>query len=708
MKLHLVLEAFFEIFLMISLIFIVGISTSENVFAAEPEKRVCCQKTKTPDVNYCSYTTENNCDTSNGLRVWETNRCEDVGPCKPVCCDVNNLGYTATAGQGCFKSVSVDFCKNELGGTPLSDASCNVPQCSKGCCVIGTQSTLTTKQACQDLTSQYPSLELDYREDVTSELACQNIPRSVVKGCCVKKSESGNKASCTFSSFGECSDGEFYDGIDCINVPTSDCNHCKKNENKYDTGCAPQVDGGEDVFYYDVCENPIVSSLKVPDGDCDYNTGSICKETKGTKGKKSAFCKSLNCNATSLWDNHFVDENGDGTFDNDNKTDTKFPTKDSSRTYRINGESWCEYDADAGPTRDLPGSRHYVHTCIEGEEQVVECAGYRDEYCVQFNGLDIDVAKCVKNKAATSLCNECDNKECCENKNIKDCVWLSSSKKEEDQAVQDAKRLSDKKCDELRKQYKDKNYPCPDVTVEVKDELSKEGKCLPLIPPGSRFWEGDDTFCKGASSTGDKALKAFWSTGGWGADWDCDSGCQLYTKKFAYGQNVLCQAQGDCGAGYNLAGKWGKEGFTRDCKLAGLDDNDYDTGDISDGEVKDYDKIVYNDQNGDAQRLVKDCLDAEKLVDPASKSDEEYNFEKLILYTNKLRIDLPPEAKSLDFWDLKAAGTVIGSSLLLVTVGVLIVRCFGRNSSYWLDFTRSCCGYYFYYVRNCKIFRSKS
>ncbi len=642
------IKAVFEIFLVVSLIFIFGLSNAQPAYSQE-DNRVCCQKAIIDgEETYCQYTEESNCDPSGGS--WD-NLCEDVSVCKPVCCNLNDLGYSATGGQGCFKNVGSDYCKNTLGGTIVSDANCNVPECNRGCCRIGSQCTLSTEQGCQDLTGTYPDLELNYNADINNEIQCADVCRAEKRGCCV--TGENNQNNCNLITFNECTSqgGDFYEGISCVNVPNNKCKECgtlQEARRAGRTGCADDITTGEDVYYYDKCGNPIIDEALAD--DCDYSEGTLCRENLDNK---TATCADLNCK--EVWDNPHVNEN----FDSGNKLtddDGNFGVN-KNRDERINGESWCEFDADAGPTRDLPGTRHYVHTCYEGEEQVQECRDFREEFCFQFVGLNMDVAKCLPNRAIENPCGACSEdanpKECCENTNLRDCVWLAADKEEARKQGEDARRTAESN-----------NY-----TIETRDvDENKDGVCIPLVPPGTKYWEGDDSLCQYGSKEGDNALKVYWHNAGWGTDWDCDSGCEVYTQKFAYGQNKMCKAQADCGANYNLAGKWSGSGFVRTCDVASKISNDYGWGEVKDQKgVEEYgnngDK-VYGDNGADD--LVENCL--EELPDPVGKTDEDkYSFEDLIDYSNSLKIDLPPEANYPGWWVSGGKGGITGADAVVLS-----------------------------------------
>ncbi|MBS3168325.1 hypothetical protein J4216_04325 [Candidatus Woesearchaeota archaeon] len=657
MKKSLIFKVFFQIFLIISLSFIISISNANLIYAQE-EVPYCCQREKNTGRACVDTNDISQCEQGKGFQ----GRCEDLAMCKPVCCDLNSKSYFESGGQGCYKNVGAQVCA-DAGGNPIDDPQCNVAQCGKGCCIIGGQSTLTTEEGCFSLTNELaPDPEIDFREDITNELECLDIPRQDAKGCCVVKAEKRfEENSCKLQTFAECNslNGNFYEGVDCVDLDNQAINSCKQCEsNNYKTGCASDL--GDRVYYYDKCDNPILNLIP-NNGDCKYSEGQVCKEKGDNSG---AECRSLNCDASSLFDNPFVDENFDGNFENDNGRDARF----NGRNYRLNGESWCEYDADAGPTRDLPGTRHYVHYCYEGKEYVDECEDYRDEFCLQFDGLEVDVAKCIENKAASNPCAKFEDKESCENPDLSTCIWVPATSEGKEAVVKDLKKAYDKRCKELQAN----NQTCAPEPDYSQIENSDSGTCLPSVPPGFRF--GDPKAVSACSLANPKeSFKTYWSNVGWGADWDCDAGCKAYTQEFAYDQNTLCRAQGDCGADYNLAGDWSDNGFTRSCAVSAevlqeeLADNN--AGDV-DEEFTDYGKF-YGDEG--VSDLINSCK--EKLPDPAIVTKGKFNFSEFEKYKNSLKIDLPSEAIDPGWWEANGLkfGIVTGTFIAIAVATTLAV-----------------------------------
>ncbi len=650
------LITYFEIFLAVSISFIIGFNLSSSVvYAQEDDDRVCCVNTDVDGSSVaCQYTDENNCAGGRGIPT----RCEDTFDCRPVCCDLTGAGYDETGGLGCLQNVAASAC-SARGGNVVDDASCrSAPQCSFGCCIVGTQGVLTTESGCADLTSDYPDLTMDFRGDIQEELGCFLAARSQDAGCCVGENvDTGN--SCGLSTRGECS-GEFFANTDCVNVPDNKCVDCKPEIPKVEWKKTCSYDYGDSVFYEDACGNPIV--FGTPADECVYSAGFLCREEEG-----NVYCDNLNCAASNnpeeseIWDNPRVDENGDcatGAAFNDLcwTNDYNF----NGRNFRLNGERWCEFDADAGPMRDLPGTRHYVHACYEGKETVIPCEEYRNEYCFQFDGPEISSAGCFENKAAVNRCGECNTRDCCENQDLRTCLWVSANQESVNAETQ---RINDGRRERAAARGEDVNLEPLEIDAD------EGGLCLPLVPPA-----GNPELCgfnNGEEFVNPLALEVAWHDAGAGFDWDCDGPCQAYTQKFAYQYNTICNSQGDCGAGYNLAGEWSEGGFERTCDVGSEIRNDFEDGDVAG--VGDNEYIFWDGGNryddDDADRLINNCL--VQLPDPADKTDGDFNFLSYLIYSGGLSAELPPGAA--DFAETYAGLTGVEGGIVGGALGILAI-----------------------------------
>ncbi len=232
--------------------------------------------------------------------------------------------------------------------------------------------------------------------------------------------------------------------------------------------------------------------------DCDYFGETICKEKDG-----SASCRSINCEDT----NDYPKNNHDPAMGG----------------FRHNGESWCVYEGRVGPAMDLVGSRHYRVMCVDGEELIEPCRDFREEYCVQFseNESEFNFAKCIESDGFECV-SECNQKPFDSNKQ--------------------------------------KNKQCCD---EYASCLWNDGICMPLIPPGNLDAEYETSSpnfnTKQMCDVGDTTCTSIWVKK-LGGNWECKANCHCRNYQWVSDANLFCQSLGDCGAHYNVAGKWTKKG----------------------------------------------------------------------------------------------------------------------------------------------------
>jgi len=566
------LKAMFEIFLVLSLMFIFSLSVSAD---SSEEGFVCCMDPKGSDDEPCQYVDPLNCDDANP----HEGTCDSLSLCQPAgCCDLSNVPNLID--NSCKANVGKSTC-DYLGGDYLPDKTCNsYPQCSVGCCNVGSQCQLTTQSGCNTLFGN-TDLETNFDPAIRSEYECLNLCIQQEKGCCV----SGDEYK--YITQEECGvkNGEFFYGETCDRIENSPC------EPEASYSCI-----GDDVYYFDSCDNQ--GEMKE---ECKYEEGEICG-TKVTNGEEEVTCIDMRCSNT--WDNPAVDENGDGDLENDNEYFAENP--------RNNFETWCEYDANAGPMTDLPGTRHYRHYCENGQEKVDECGTYRDSICVQGdlldNGRKIGTsAACRENRAAD--CFEQMNNLDCHDSTLRECVWLSSA--EDGQAEKIIKQTEER----LRKLAEEDGVIIP--PNEDEEEYSNKGKCIPLVPLGLQHWS-EDPVQRGVNncivgSPGYKEgivepVETIWIWQDIEGEWDCEGGCDVFSNKFLKDSNLMCGAYADCGAKYNVAGIWSKFGYERDIKITEFNEDegeeelfeldyqgDTDTdGDINGISLKDEDDGFYD------------------------------------------------------------------------------------------------------------------
>lgn len=430
--------AVLEIYLVISLVFLLSISfNSKPVQAPEDNSGTasCCQKAKTGE--YCiEGLTAEQCEEGYAGGV---NCGQAANGCENRgCCNVNNQ---------CTKGAIQAACQGEY----YPNEECNIEQCQPKCCVLGTSCGLMSQSACQEAGGTI-------NQDATDIISCSRVCETKTKGCCKTEDKYENTA-------GDNCQGEFFPNQPCKRVENSNC-----NENNPTTGCL-----GNDLYSYNSCGDPTLVKK------CDSRQGEIC----GDKNGDSKFaCEDMNCQAT--WDNPLVDENGDENLLNDGRA-------------RKQGESWCEYQSAVGPGMDLPGTAHYLHSCVNGKEEVKMCGqGNRDQICVYF---DVDesnnypffsgegkVAQCIDNEYESCLsCNDISldpekreeagqtdtRASCCQKAGL--CQWMGVGKTTELESigglefiyVPDTKIIS----------FLDRSYASPDfLSRKEKDLLKTTGK----------------------------------------------------------------------------------------------------------------------------------------------------------------------------------------------------------------------------------------
>ena len=231
-----------------------------------------------------------------------------------------------------------------------------------------------------------------------------------------------------------------------------------------------------------ICTNPDDENC----GNCDYTLGTLCGEKDG-----EFLCKDLNCKDTTS------DQN----------------SPDATGGSKELGQSWCLYDGpvgqdEMGAPQDRVGSRHFRAACINGEELVEPCKDFREELCTQSysNGVSttgegtslfFEVTKNLPqlpfsssplsnifnpNNVLGSYGSDYSEAACRQNRfdSCAQCNTLSSSSKV-------------KSCCEDISQ-RDCSYMQSGVTA-------KGGTCVPLVKPGSRFWQGNTLISSRQSTT---------------------------------------------------------------------------------------------------------------------------------------------------------------------------------------------------------------
>ncbi|MDD5177993.1 MAG: hypothetical protein PHT54_01785, partial [Candidatus Nanoarchaeia archaeon] len=600
----------------------------------------CCERTNSGD--YCQYTDENECSSA-FRKNYAT--CEQTSYCNLGCCFSQDEGR-------CFKNTPQALCK-ESGGTFSADASCSVSQCTNGCCLIGTEAFFVTEVKCKETGSKYSDITTTFDSSITDEKTCLAKSKSKETGCCV----SGD--SCIFTTRDSCSAGEgsnestegFFKDMLCSNDMLS-CGCAKQHHTECYQG---------KVYWYDSCgnrENVYTSNKDVSYnqgyvkdinckaesddtncGNCDYVSGTICGNYTTKKPAYGEFiCKDVNCKET-----------------------TKFDAAPSSGKSRNVGESWCIYEGAVGEGLDLVGSRHYRALCINGEEMIEECKDYREEMCVQqiqgeeptglLESINIEKgyieAGCVPNRYSDcGTCNNpsvlrnmysgkcsgvedpvpddagtlvqiegtenineaqilCSAKECCNDINTRDCYWSENS-------GSIFGFLSD---DEI-----ETNLNGDEETIYEKWLKGANGKCVPNVPPGMKFWSVDytkqnengnvsvDSESKTGCSIGSQTCKVEWVRGGLarvvgfisGKDtaYECVKNCQCTEDEWVVAGNNYCKSLGDCGAYFNVNGVATFDGYVNTASAEKKSDSLYFDGyDLKQSDLGNINALVSGSSN---------------------------------------------------------------------------------------------------------------
>lgn len=510
------------------------------IIAAEsqswPSYNVCCEKTK--NGAWCQNTLETNCDTSldpetkSNYRKTPTS-CDATSFCKLGCCVDTSEGL-------CMENTPEKVC--ELApGTWKSDPQCNVPQCDLGCCVLGDQASYVTLTRCKKLSAFY-GLETNFKKNIQDEATCILIAHLQDKGACVYELE--NERTCRFVTRAECLNTNRSRSKNMTSSPEFFKNYlCSADE--LHTKCGPTtkttcIEGKDEVYFVDSCGNPanIYDSTKTYDkkpsywqkiapkaescgfkdgkgnansktcGNCEYFKGSICGNGAATFGDH--ICRDINCYGT---------KNG--------------------KDYK-NGESWCVPQGPVGEGRDLVGSRHFRHVCINGEEVIEPCADFRNEICIEniletYSGNFIEAA-CRPNRWKDCLDQE--EKDDCLNTDKRDCYWFKGAK-----YVGNAETTGTASSD----------------TGEGTTKKLKDGgeMCLPNFPAGFQFWNQGDA--KTVCSLGNIKEEVTYEKGLISKK-KCVKNCEVLNDEWARKMNNVCTSLGDCGAYINIAGRFTDKG----------------------------------------------------------------------------------------------------------------------------------------------------
>jgi len=462
-----------KILIITALFLLIGIFSFSNFVSAET---VCASETISGA--FCQ-----NVDSSEaapGATVAATS-CESTSFCRTGTCVNENSGI-------CSSSTPKLVCENE-GGTWSDETINEIEECRPACCVIGSNVAFVSEAECANLATDY-GVDINFREDINDEPSCLSLSSSEEKGACVVSSGENNR--CSLESKADCivREGAFYDGLLCTAPGLSDCAKSSK-----------QTCAGDDVYFLDTCGNlaNVYDSSMDPEegipgqqmndywtdiktdysdvnfeGDCDYNTGTACREKDGF-----AACESLAC--PDVETNGVPDPKEHGESWCVESPGTVPHITVNPITAEFTDESQREEVEDGFDKYNIPGSRYYKANCWEGEVIVEACADYRSEVCKETDIGEVEeftVAQCKTN--GWRLCSEITDKRTCGEAYV-DCKWVEGYR------------------------YDLKNIE------EEEDRENEQGSCVPLYAPGFDFWNPKTT-TSAVCDLGSVTSKAFYET----------------------------------------------------------------------------------------------------------------------------------------------------------------------------------------------------
>lgn len=502
-------------YLFIFIIFVSVISVvSFSAYAETPEVKFCCEKTKYGA--WCQNALEQECDISNGLRKTPTS-CEATSYCKLGCCYDSNEGV-------CMENTPQKVC-DQSEGTWSNSKQCEIPQCNFGCCVIGTQAAYVTLTRCKKLSGFY-GLLTDFRSSITNEVECISLASLQDEGACVFGLDYGSK-SCKFTSRQECNSikqgtkigNESVGGKVTGNVSFYKDYLCSAEELGTNCGLTKEttcMEGKDEVYFLDSCGNPsnIYDASKI--NDKSYWRKKITKEEACQLNKgnpESSSCGNCNYLQGSVCKNY---KNGNTKPIYGNFICKDLNCKSTSDGKKLHGESWCSTDK----LTDSVGSRYIRHLCMNGEEIIEPCSDFRAEQCIQDNINGFSQAACRVNRWQD--CYSQTEKKDCENNEKRDCKWTSNK-------------------EEIK-------------TNPANSSSQSEIACVPLHPPGLKFWESGEA--EGICSLANKQCTVTYEKTGliFSGSEKAISGAECLTDAWKNTQLQKCGSLGDCGDKVNFLG----------------------------------------------------------------------------------------------------------------------------------------------------------
>jgi len=506
-------------------------------FVSAVEVSYCCERTT--DGASCIETAEANCDS--GFRKAPTS-CSSTSYCR--------LGTCINGEDGiCLPNVPQVVCQEE-GGYWMDKDKDDIPQCELGCCLMGEQAAFVTQTRCESLTSLY-GLEVDFRENIGSELECLALASPREKGACVYEQETGRR--CKLTTRAECH--EIKINADYSNVKFHDGYLCSAEE--LATSCGPSkkttcVEGKDEVYFLDTCGNlaNVYDASKYPVDDTEsQNYWTYIAEQKDdmeicsldSNLGNSDTCGNCNTFLSSTcmrYERGFRPTYGNYVCGSLDCKDSDFSSQYGSEPKH--GEQWCV--SNSGDLDDVyPGTEYFKLSCFNGEVTVENAQPWRAQICVQgeieIEGEDEPFVTAAFRTNRWQDCAFQDNQEDCEDEVSRDCEWVEGP--EEFSILKNERGKSLAKDEDGDKTW---------------------ASCVPEYPPAFDFWENDteaaEECSKATTTCVVKFEKGLLEWGAFNKD-DCVKNCECLEDSWETDMNDICVAMGDCGSSVNYIGEEG-------------------------------------------------------------------------------------------------------------------------------------------------------
>jgi len=316
------MSVFEIIILVVSVIAVSYVIDTTNLVSAQESPLSCCSVRN--DGALCTILESDECGS------------DCVGNCVPGSCEATSfcaLGCCVDEERGSCEVGTPQQACVDRGGVWDDNVQCNIPQCNKGCCILGTNTKFVTVGECGEL-AQQRGFELDFNPGVTTEIECLARAYSVGRGACVIGI--GEDKICKVVSGKECNTllgHTFREGLLCTAPSLGDEPICERTEE------TTFVAGKDEVYFKDSCGNAanIYDASKINNND--YWTFVVSKEDSCSDGLGSANSPTCgNC------DRFLSSKYGLGDADYGNLVCKGLSCVDGNGRDRENGETWCVYD----------------------------------------------------------------------------------------------------------------------------------------------------------------------------------------------------------------------------------------------------------------------------------------------------------------------------------------------------------------------------